>query len=141
MKRYGVGKMALQLMLAIIILGLASMASALQGGPDKFGYRYIDSHERSGPGFGWIHDVPANGRQADVSDLENNLGIKLRIGFPFNFYGVDYENIHIGGNGFITFSSIDCGGDNHVYRGESFPDSGKPNNIIAPFWSHLAVQV
>ncbi|MCK5681318.1 hypothetical protein KAI46_10965 [bacterium] len=138
MKRYVVGKVALQFMLVLAILGLASMAWALRGGPDKFGYCYIDSNDLSGPDYAdsYEYGVAVPDNKIYVSDLESNgLGIRKKIGFPFNFYGVDYEDVHVAGNGYLTFSSSDW--DNHIYNGESVPSSGSPNNLIAPFWAEL----
>ena len=146
MKGFAVRKIVLQIMLAIIILGVASIASALRGGPDKFGYRYVDSKDSAGPAYSWEDYVPHVKDDAvdnNVAAVDAYLGKKLEIGFPFNFYGVDYEYIHVAGNGYLAFSSGEFGVDyykNLVYSGQSLPSSGSPNGgIIAPFWSDLDV--
>ncbi len=137
MKVYLFRKRVQQLLLVLVILSLSSMASALKGGPDKFGYRYVDSHDITGPKYSWEYDVSEE-REALVSDLHaNGLGNKMKIGFPFNFYGVDYNYVYVAGNGYLTFVAGDW--NNHIYSGESVPSSGAPNNIIAPLWGKLDV--
>ena len=142
MKRYVVRKVALQVMLVLAILGLASMAWALRGGPDKFGYRYIDSNDLSGPDYrkSYEYNVALPDNKINVDDARKNALKKMEIGFPFNFYGVDYEDVYVAGNGYLTFSPGEWGVDyyeNHIYNGESVPSSGSPNNLIAPFWAEL----
>ena len=142
MKRNAVMRVVLQIMLVLGILGLTSMVWALKGGPDKFGYRYIDSSDFSGPDSSWEQDVSED-NEVNVTDESNGLSIKMKIGFPFNFYGVDYEYLYVAGNGYLTFTPGEWGVDymaNHTYNGESVPSSGVPNNIIAPFWGKLDVK-
>lgn len=99
-------------------------AKAATGGPDTFGYIWNDgvSHQ-------WI----------DISGSGTSLGLgedgydTASIGFTFNFYGSDFTTAYIGENGMIGFAEAGMGS----YSPTSLPDSGTPNNLIAPFWEDL----
>jgi len=73
------------------------------GGPDQFGYRWKDSHEPGGPTFDWI-DV-SGGTSIYLSDDDFETGIPL--GFTFNYYGTDFNEIGVGSNGWMSFNDVD----------------------------------
>ncbi len=102
------------------------------GGPDLYGYVWIDSDEAGGPTFDWI-DISATGTDivGDLSD-DNYVG-PYSIGFDFDFYGNIYSSIYIGSNGIIGFSSVDMSSRFKT----SIPDAATPNNIIAWLWDDL----
>lgn len=114
----------------------ASSVVALQGGPDQFGYRYIDSKSVGGPAYGW-EDIEKTGTEykgfdKPEIDYPNSMGVPIEIGFRFKFYGYTYSHIYLAGNGYIAFSSKDY--RNHIYDGKGLPNPAEPNNLIAPFW-------
>ncbi len=106
------------------------------GGPDNYGYVWVDSDEGQGgvTAFDWI----------DISDVgvdllvEDNLGDDdfigpYPIGFNFSYYGSLYSELYISSNGFIGFAPTDMGSR----LKKPIPTSGTPNNIICLLWDDL----
>ncbi|MDF1544988.1 MAG: trypsin-like peptidase domain-containing protein [bacterium] len=102
------------------------------GGPDAYGYVWIDSDEAGGPTFNWL-DISGTGTDivADLSD--DNYGGPYAIGFDFEFYGNSYNSVYIGSNGIIGFGSTDMGSRFKT----SIPTAGTPNDMIAWLWDDL----
>ncbi|MCH7948049.1 MAG: hypothetical protein IIC66_09665, partial [candidate division Zixibacteria bacterium] len=102
------------------------------GGPDLFGYVWIDSDEPGGPVFDWI-DVSATGTDI-VGDLsDDNFGGPYNIGMNFPYYGDTFNQIYIGSNGLLGFSS----GNMQIFSNVSIPNIGTPNNLLAWMWDDL----
>ena len=100
------------------------------GGPDAYGYNWIDSDEPGGPVFNWI-DISATGTAAMTTGDDSNLG-PFPIGFPFEFYGTTFTQFRVSSNGFISFSSTLT-----AYTNSALPSSAAPRDLIAPFWDDL----
>ncbi len=102
------------------------------GGPDSFGYCWVDSDEPGGPVFNWV-DVSATGDDI-VGNLENNnCDGPFDIGFGFPYYGRVYNRFYLGSNGIIGFDTANMS----AHIGTMFPDSSVPNNILAWLWDNL----
>ncbi len=106
------------------------------GGPDNFGYLWIDSDEPGGPVFEWT-DIQSTGTL--VSDLldagsDDDFVGPLPIGFSFSYYGVTYTEFYISSNGFIGFGPVDS---YNARTNMIMPATGTPNNIIAWCWDDL----
>ena len=110
------------------------------GGPDNFGYEWIDSNEENGPVFEYtnidfvgtlISDWTATG---PYNPLDEGMAGPIELGFSFGYYGNDYENIYVNSNGLIGFQPI----DEVCFTNMSIPDPDSPNNYIAPFWTDLS---
>ncbi len=99
------------------------------GGPDAFGYTWMDSDEAGGPAYNWV-DISGSGNVAGAGDDDNHG--PFAIGFPFSYYGNSYETLNICTNGWVSFTSTSTN-----YSNQGIPDSGEPNNLIAPFWDDL----
>jgi hypothetical protein len=107
------------------------LALAGVGGPDPFGYRWIDSDQAGGPAFSW-NDIAATGTV--VSGLrydDENVG-PIPIGFDFPFYGNTFNSVRVSTNGWISFTSTST-----AFGNRPLPDSGAPENLIALFWDDL----
>jgi len=102
-----------------------------RGGPDDFGYQWIDSDEEGGPEFDWI-DITEVGRAVQLSD-DDSQG-PFQIGFEFPFYGDNIEEFNICSNGYITFGNEFMDYEHGIYQ---FPSEEEPFNIIAPLWLDL----
>ena len=102
------------------------------GGPDTFGYAWIDSDEAGGPAFGWI-DISGTGTDI-VADLgDDNYGGPYAIGFDFDYYGTVYNSLYVGSNGMIGFGTTDMGSRFKA----AIPNAATPNNIICWLWDDL----
>jgi hypothetical protein len=102
-----------------------------QGGPDVFGYRWIDSDEAGGPVFGWV-DITGVGTQIPMTGDDSHVG-PLPIGFDFPFYGNTFSEFYISCNGFVSFDPITLS----YYTNQPLPNSGAPANMLAPWWDDL----
>ncbi|NIW46838.1 MAG: choice-of-anchor D domain-containing protein, partial [candidate division Zixibacteria bacterium] len=98
------------------------------GGPDNFGYRWIDSDEPNGPVFNW-QDISGVGTAVSLNDDDF---IEVQLPFSFSFYGNMVDMIKISSNGYLTF-----GADGTDFSNDPIPDPLEPNHIIAPFWDDL----
>lgn len=107
-----------------------------QGGPDLFGYKWIDSNEPNGPQYTW-YDIRTNPNVVPAAftggNLDDGWTSAIPIGFPFKFYGNLYSNLYLSTNGFISFNALTS---SYLTNGQ-IPSTALPNNIIAPFWDDL----
>ena len=102
------------------------------GGPDDFGYYWVDSDDAGGPIFSWI-DISTSGTDI-IADLEDDNYIgPFSIGFDFPFYGAAYDQIYVGSNGVLGFAAD--GIDARTSR--PIPTTTIPNAILAWFWDDL----
>jgi hypothetical protein len=99
------------------------------GGPDTFGYTWINSDDPEGPTFGWV-DISATGTPVTLTDDSATPAISMGISFPF-YFNV-YNDIYIGSNGLLSFNPSPTSLSN-----QNFPNPSTPNNVIAPFWDDL----
>jgi len=102
------------------------------GGPDEFGYRWVDSDEADGPSFQWV-DIGATGTPVAISG-DNQVSAPLPIGFEFPFYGETYTEFRVGTNGYITFIS-----STPYYYNYPLPSPYAPRGLLAAFWDDLNV--
>jgi len=100
-----------------------------RGGPDAFGYQWIDSDEPGGPTYQWA-DIIGRGTDLFMSDDENQGPFDL--GFDFSYYGNLYNTINICSNGWVSFTSFDI-----TYSNGPLPDPFAPSNLVAPFWDDM----
>ncbi|MBE0565955.1 MAG: choice-of-anchor D domain-containing protein [Krumholzibacteria bacterium] len=103
------------------------------GGPDTFGYRWVDSNDAMGPVFAW-EDISGYGNVALTTGDDTNVG-PFPLSFPFRFYGGEYSSFRVCSNGFISLTSTST-----AYGNQQLPNPGAPGNLIAPFWDDLDTQ-
>lgn len=110
-----------------------------QGGPDPFGYSWIDSNDPNGPQYQW-EDITATGTlvtnwiaTGTFDPKDEGYAGPFQLGFNFNFYGIPKSQIYISSNGFLHFSPLTA----NAFTNSVIPSSGIPNDIIAPFWDDL----
>jgi bacillopeptidase F len=107
-----------------------------QGGPDLFGYKWIDSNDPNGPQYTW-YNITSNPSAVQVTfpngTLDDGWTNAISIGFPFEFYGNQFNNLYLSTNGFISFDAL----TSSYITNATIPATGLPNNIISPFWDDL----
>ncbi len=105
-----------------------------RGGPDAFGYMWIDSDEPGGPQFSWT-DIRSVGTQitAWTGTADDGQAI-VPLPFAFSFYGAQYNSVKVVTNGFLSF---DVASTNHEYSNSAIPTTAEPNNGIYGWWDDL----
>jgi len=104
------------------------------GGPDAYGYRWIDSDTTGAPGiptYNWI-DISGIGTQVTGLGDDNWVG-PFPIGFDFPYYWYTVSDIWIGSNGYISFGE----GGLLAPAFPGIPNTGPPNNVVAPWMVDL----
>ena len=121
-----------------IELGLVSQSDPF--GPDLYGYYIYDSGDTAydiAPTYDWIELNNGLGTEMDFHDTGDGNGYNLfqivELPFEFRFYGLEYNEITVYSDGYISF------GDNQVpsHRNYPIPGAGGPSPMIAAFWDDL----
>jgi hypothetical protein len=99
------------------------------GGPDNYGYTWIDSDEPGGPTYGWI-DISSVGTPVTLDD-DNWVG-PVTMGIMFPFYESAFNEIFINSNGYLTF-----GQGYSTTQNSNLPYAPEPNNLISMWWDDL----
>ncbi len=100
------------------------------GGPDNFGYTWMDSDEPGGPQYSWV-DISAVGTPITFAHNDSTCAAQS-IGFDFPFYGQMRSTYIISANGWISFTS-----HSGAYNNTTLPNSGAPFDLLAAFWDDL----
>jgi subtilisin family serine protease len=100
------------------------------GGPDGFGYRWVDSDDPDGPTYNWV-EISQIGTGILMGDHTYSAPIGMNI--TFSFYGNNYSSVMISANGFLSFTAP----PGQYGTNGSIPSPADPDNIIAPFWDDL----
>lgn len=103
------------------------------GGPDDFGYQWIDSDDPNGPSFVW-NDISSTGTPLSFTGgNDDGYSTSLNLGFNFEYYENTYNSVSVSTNGFLSLTPLTTS-----YRiNNSIPNSATPNNFIAAFWDDL----
>ena len=101
-----------------------------QGGPDGFGYRWVDSDEPGGPAFAWVDITSVGTLQSITGDDATSAAIPMGMDFPF--YGSTYSSIRVCTNGFLSFTDASTS-----YENQGLPNAGAPANLVAPLWDDM----
>jgi hypothetical protein len=100
------------------------------GGPDSFGYTFIDSNKYGGPAYDWI-EISETGTETLPSSDDSWVG-NINLGFFFNYYGTDYSRLAIGNNG-LLFS----GAGTSQYINQPITQTPGIHGLIAPYWDDI----
>ena len=101
--------------------------------------------ELTGKGAGYSYTVTAkpisqkprvSGSQQIIWEARRNRKYEndtqlIPIGFAFNFFGINYTEVYVSVNGFVSFSDP---GNPNTDENTAIPDPAGQNNIIAPMW-------
>ena len=100
------------------------------GGPDAFGYRWVDSNQPGGPTFDW-QEISATGTPVPIRLLDQNSG-PLPIGFAFPFYERVFTTFNVCTHGWISFTDTTV-----AFSNQPLPTTGAPANMLAAYWDDL----
>ncbi len=100
------------------------------GGPDSYGYIWVDSDENIGRPFNWV-DITQTGTQI-IFPHNDSTSAPINLGFDFNFYGLTFNSIIVSANGWCSFTS-----HSNAYNNRALPSYMAPENLISPFWDDL----
>lgn len=99
------------------------------GGPDVFGYQWIDSDEASFS-YTWI-DISDSGTEITGLSDDNRAG-PFPIGFDFLYYGMLRNEFWVSSNGLIQFSDFMI-----PFANLPIPTNNQTSDFIAVFWDDL----
>ncbi len=117
-----------------IELGVFDLGIDEAGGPDAYGYSYIDSQEDDGPDFEWV-DISTTGTAVSGLGDDGSDG-PFDIGFNFDYYGAAYTQFWVNANGWISFTTP----SGTTYTNYELPYASAPNNAIYAYWDDLHEQ-
>jgi len=105
------------------------------GGPDNYGYIFVDNTGNGGPEYNWI-EISNTGTQVNPGD-HYFMSEGIAMGFDINFYGQSYSEIWINSHGELHLGSRgDWLGSNDC----PLPDDSSPNTpLLAVFWDMLYI--
>jgi len=96
-------------------------AKAVSGGPDSYGYVWVDSRTPSPiVTYNYI-DITTSGSRLTLPD--DGCTFEVSLNFQFRFYGTIIDRIYVCSNGFITFTVPDS-----FFADPPIPDPAAPNS-------------
>ncbi|SVE62003.1 uncharacterized protein METZ01_LOCUS514857, partial [marine metagenome] len=113
-------------------------------GPDPYGYYVYDSNDTDydlTPVYDWIEIADDLGEQLNLVDYGNGnysgsytySSQVIDLPFIVTFYGVDYTQIVVNTNGWISFGDFKM----YSFRNYPIPGAGGPSPMVAAFWDDL----
>lgn len=102
------------------------------GGPDGFGYTWIDSNESGGPIFNWVEISEVGTELTALNNTwDGNTSVSLPFDFPF--YGDSHSTARVSVNGWIHFGSF----TGSAFTNRQIPSTQDPTNFLAVLWDDL----
>jgi len=98
------------------------------GGPDTFGYVYLDSRSAQGVAYTWI-----DATDGTALSLSDDAEANVTLPFSFQYYGVASNLLRIGNNGGVIFN-VTAG---EVAASNNALGASTSNYLIAPFWDDI----
>ena len=117
-----------------LALGLFSLSvAATTGGPDAYGYTWIDSNEPGGPAYSWYNNIgTADGFLVSGLADDNVVG-PFNFTVPFQYYWYSVDKFYIGSNGYIAFNNTNIASPFPT----AIPSTAAGHNFIAGLMSDL----
>lgn len=112
----------------------APAAPQESGGPDAFGYTYVDSNEAGGPAYEWV-ELSGTGA-ASVPFEDESLHGPFAFGFDFDFYGEVYSSTWLSSNGLLGIGH-DAPGSTDSSNDCPLPTTLGNENLIGGIWDDL----
>lgn len=125
-------KMKRSAFVALAALAMAGGLTAGGGGPDAFGYRWLDSDSTGGPAYRWEPLARTQGTQILGLGDDNVVG-PFSIGFNSSFYWLLENSVYVGSNGYVAYN------DNSLLAAPfpNLPNLVRPNSVLAPLMADL----
>lgn len=125
-------------MLAVAAIFAFTPAQAqTSGGPDLYGYQWVDSNDPNGPAYTWIDitGLPGAVQISGITD-DNSVG-PFNFGFDFRYYWIDVNTFKFGSNGWIGLGAQgNIGNIAHCFP--VIPtQGGAGDNFVAPMLTDL----
>ena len=112
---------------------IVSAPVGASGGPDAFGYTWIQSTDVGGPTQEWI-DISVLGTVVTGLADDNAAPTLIQLPQPFRYYWRDYSTLKVGSNGWVSFENI----SNIAACFPSIPTAGgSGDSILAPLMGDL----
>ena len=128
-------------LVALVPLGVGTQPSLPPscgvGGPDDYGYRFIDSDTTcpGAPTYNWV-DIKGIGTQITGLGDDNIVG-PFDVGFDFPYYWYRVNQFYVGSNGYIAFHDNTMAA--HPFQ--HIPSTQRPNNLLAPLMCDMDCSV
>ena len=118
---------------SILSYNINTSPLAISAGNDNFGNHWIDSDLDLNINYDWINIVATEDNR--IIFQNNDDGEVVDIGFSFNYYGQNYDQIIVNPNGWVGFGEND-----NQWSNETIPSDDAPQNAIFAFWDDLNPQ-
>ena len=116
-----------------LLAGTPPAARGANGGPDSFGYAWIDSNPPAPTvPFNWTDLTTTGTYETNWTDANDGYSGPIPLGFLFSYYGNLYNDVYIGTNGYLSFGA----GFGNAPTGP-LPQAGAPDNEVMAFGSDL----
>jgi len=122
--------------LAFYALTAGTATNTSPTGPDPHGYYAYDSFDAGfaqTPVYNWIEIDPLLGGQAEVFLIMDDGSRTVDLPFTFRFYGIDYDQITMCSNGWISFGATDM----FDFYNHYIPAALGPYAMVAGYWDDL----
>ncbi|MBR8534113.1 S8 family serine peptidase [Carboxylicivirga sediminis] len=110
---------------------------ALKSGTTIKDFQYQAFHQKSNPNvhYEWF-DISTTGTKLKSMDLatQNDFWNTVELPWTFNYYGNDYNTMHVGYCGVISFTEYE---EAYTRGGIMVPSEDGPNNLIAPMFGFV----
>jgi hypothetical protein len=103
------------------------------GGPDLYGYRYLDS-DTTCPGAPTYNWASIKGIGTEITTLTDDTCVgPFPIGFEFPYYWYRVDSVNVSSNGYVSFSDR----TKYMQPFNPVPSPLGPNDLLAPLLSDL----
>lgn len=103
------------------------------GGPDPYGYTYLDSYAPGGPAFGWLTPTVTATELFALGNDDVFTG-PLPLNFNFLFYGHGYNQGYVSSNGVLSFLTGTL-----AFNNLPIPSRADPTDYASCQWSDQIV--
>lgn len=124
------GKMKMRLAVPVVVAMCLSLIAVVA--PSASAVHGTGDYALAGTGYNF-EDISGTGTPVPVVTNCDDCTASIPIGFTFNFYGVDYSDVVVSSNGFLSFGNF----GNGCCSGQTIPSAGFINNFIAGYWTDL----